>query len=363
MNKIFIFTSWLIANHALSQNIFPSAFEIDWSKYSLEDLFGKFKTTTGFVDPNEHNIIEFTRHIEPSQGIYVSVGSERAYLGALANHAEHIIAIDMDPKIGIFHAINLELLKNASDREHYNFLRFEASSVDWAELVDHRGFLAQEKTHEAWKILHRELDIPTAVRDSGFYKLKTAANGFAGVNYVAEDAAFAHLQSMAKAGHIEFQLLDLNDSSAVERFVKYIIDHTPLRIGVLDLSNTASTQYFGLEGAINIYKQFLGAMKDSSRVMFTGPWKGQGDWSYMFMEYDLLKSFDTNQIKQIILDNVKRLEWLEPKLSCLNFGVFGALPCKEFFEKLRARVKISVRRIPHNRCGGLMSHLLSPLKK
>src|SRR4051812_12231704 len=86
-----------------------------------EDSLGEYPIENGpatYLAPNETNPQDARALLGKSNGgIYVSVGSERSFIGAAMAKAGRIVVVDTDPEIIRFVRLNAALLRVARDRK------------------------------------------------------------------------------------------------------------------------------------------------------------------------------------------------------------------------------------------------------
>jgi hypothetical protein len=87
-----------------------------------------------YVPPNEqHPAVALPIWRQSNHGAYVSVGTERSFMGAAVTRAAALVVIDYDEAIVQFAVINRALLAASRGREDYIMLRLTAPGEVWAE--------------------------------------------------------------------------------------------------------------------------------------------------------------------------------------------------------------------------------------
>jgi len=160
-----------------------------------------------YVPPNEqHPAVAIPIWRQSNHQAYVSVGTERSFIGAAMALASALVVIDYDPKIVQFAAINRALLAASHNREDYLMLRLLAPAAVWAERgtevsAEDAQTLRDEESWTFWKETVRE---NTAAWSSAFGNLNKPADApdgpFAQTNYLFDDQLFRHLRDLAKSG-------------------------------------------------------------------------------------------------------------------------------------------------------------------
>lgn len=166
-----------------------------------------------FVAPNEMqpgDALPLLRNSPAAAtGLYVRVGTERAYVGAALAKATALLLVDIDPQAVRFNRINRALLKTSRSREDYLKLRLHASQKDWItrghllpknDLIV-RPYLAGQEHFDWW---HKRVR-----SDPGFVPLHLATEStskgrptgewaFRAANYLHDAALFTHLKNLAE---------------------------------------------------------------------------------------------------------------------------------------------------------------------
>ncbi len=102
----FNFSSSSFAEEIVGENVFPISTEIQMIK--IKNLLDK-----------------------APPGIYLTVGGERAFIGAsMFEGIDHLVVFDSSPTIVRYNKINIELLK-ASNKEQYKHLRWDSDFTAW----------------------------------------------------------------------------------------------------------------------------------------------------------------------------------------------------------------------------------------
>jgi len=87
-----------------------------------------------YIPPNEqHPALALPLYRKSNHGVYVSVGTERSFIGAALTEAQALVVIDYDPEAVRFANINRALLAASTDRADYVRLRLHASQDIWRQ--------------------------------------------------------------------------------------------------------------------------------------------------------------------------------------------------------------------------------------
>lgn len=124
-----ILQAWAIAHIAGSAAAFVPPFEESSDNHGLRPV--------NFVAPNEEFPDDAKALLRRApEGIYLSVGTERAFMGfAMADRASHLMIVDADPKVIRFANINIALLAMSESLDEYRALRFAESHKIWSKKI------------------------------------------------------------------------------------------------------------------------------------------------------------------------------------------------------------------------------------
>ena len=68
----------------------------------------RFAKRAAFLTPNEHYpSLALPAFKESIRGVYISVGTERGFIGAAFSHATHLLLVDIHPDVAEFNRINV----------------------------------------------------------------------------------------------------------------------------------------------------------------------------------------------------------------------------------------------------------------
>lgn len=302
----------------------------------LEDLeLPELFTVTGgfgtFVSPNEQmpsRALPILRRAGP--GVYVSVGTERGFIGAaLTPKADSLLLLDRDAHVVRYNRVNAALLALAKDRRDYLELRRWASHEDWRARApgvapELRALLEDAQLWAWWR---------KTLREPGFESLHAppppveGPYAFQGANYLHDDALFARLHAMAKAGRIKAHQLELGDSAALPSLVR-ALKAGGVQLSVLDISNAWGPAYMdelGVEslvqafGAVASPSQSLlmlsGAFgRDASRSQFDVRSK-QWIWGWDYVGFPLGALLGNGEVASLIVELRRRAAGLPSTMS------------------------------------------------
>lgn len=227
-----------------------------------------------FVIPNEHLpqlALPIWKNSAP--GIYLSVGSDRSFLGAANSNATAMLAVDYDRGIVAYNLMIIELFKLANDGKDFLRLRTDFSflserireakasksgnfdfeiletmqnSFAWEFLVNFSNCICNEEPHWMW-------------RDDEHLE---------GVIYWKNEEHFLKLKNMAITNKMGAEWLDLRDEAAL-RNLSQRIRFAAQSISVIDFSNTHVHTFLGETGVGSVVDALEDNLIPSSMLLFT----------------------------------------------------------------------------------------------
>src|SRR5271167_3522632 len=131
---------WLLVMIAILLLCWPSFIAVTWPQSPGADRqsngteSGREPSPGMYVSPNEqHPAVALPIWQRSNHETYVSVGTERSFIGAAVTQAGALVVADYDPKVVQFAEINRALLAASQGREDYLALRWTASADVWLE--------------------------------------------------------------------------------------------------------------------------------------------------------------------------------------------------------------------------------------
>lgn len=182
------------------------------------------KATAQYVCPNEFNPAMARPLFEKSNhGMYISVGSERAFIGAALSKSDSLYVVDIDPQIIQFTQINSALLAASQTKEQYFYLRYDAAANDWTEASKsvpqpYKSILQSIHNWNFWnnatKLNHDCLAFKNTPTGKFYFDQRA--------NYMFHDELFYHLRLLATQKRIYTKLVNLLKTQEVEAFLDEI---------------------------------------------------------------------------------------------------------------------------------------------
>jgi len=129
-----------------------------------------------YIPPNEqHPAVALPIFRKSNHGVYISVGTERAFIGTALTRAAALFVIDYDPDAIRIASINRALLAASTDRGDYLSLRWKASQEVWRRR-SHRLKGADEETlanADSWTFWGKKVRNNESAWDNAFKHFHT----------------------------------------------------------------------------------------------------------------------------------------------------------------------------------------------
>lgn len=306
---------------------------------------------TSYVRPNERSPEKAKKILfEAPEGVYVSVGTERGFIGAsMAMNTTHLVLVDYDLNVNLFNQLNIFLLKIAVDLNDYRYLRNNADhdyiikrahihGISDAEL----GFISNQNVFYFLKHIVRN---PFFLRPISIWALNSSiANK---THYLKDQTLFNRIHKLAKEDKISVLQINLNDSNSIEILSSHI-EKLPHPLSVLDISNAWWGDHKNPRTGKNIFgymqREQLGQMllkmgrfaNENSLLLITNlderfkPLKMVWDF-YGFKISKVIELIKQNRISEIFTDYNKLNSFSAGKLNDLNSDPLLSNKCLWFY--------------------------------
>jgi len=269
-----------------------------------------------YVPPNEqHPAMALPIWKQSNHGAYVSVGTERSFMGAAVTRAAALVVIDYDSAIVQFAAINRALLAASVNRDDYVTLRLTAPRETWvgraSQVATEDAETLRDKT--AWTFWNDNVRQNTNAWSAAFQHFNQQADKpdgpFAQTNYMFDDQLYQHLHDLARNGHIWTRTLDLRDEKAVRKLCQDMLA-SGMILGVIDTSNVPDTSEAGQLAAGKYVAWFSEFVEDSTLFLNTERANRQSDtyWSYFAFTGRAVKGHDAATIARWYTAEIARLQ-------------------------------------------------------
>jgi hypothetical protein len=276
-----------------------------------------------YLPPNEqHPAVALPVYRKSNHGVYVSVGSERSFMGAALSRASALFVIDYDPQTIRFANINRALLAASTDRADYLNLRLSASPDLWQQRS--RRLPAEDKetlsNPDSWTFWDNKVRKNQTAWDNAFGHFHTEPKGpgdpFFAVNYLFDDRLYDHLSQLAKSSRIWALQLDLRHLSEVRSFCE-ALKSKRMTLGIIDTSDVPNSSDAGTSIAAQYIHLISQYAPDNAIFLNTAPSGGHGvRWSYFAFTNSNIRGRSPDTIKRWYEIEMKKISSSD-KLQCL----------------------------------------------
>lgn len=255
-----------------------------------------------YIPPNEqHPAVALSIYRKSNHGVYVSVGTERSFIGAALAGAEALYVIDYDPLAVRFAKVNRALLAASSNRDDYARLRLSASQDVWRERSQQLSGADKETLADpnSWAFWDKRVRNSWSRRFGDFHKQpRQAADPFFGSNYLFDDVLYSHLRRLAKSERIWARVVDLRHQDEV-RALCDDLKSKGLPLGVIDTSDVPSADFEGASLAARSITLFSRYAQDDTLFLSTAAAHPPGiRWSYYAFTRGKVRGRDDNTLQR-----------------------------------------------------------------
>lgn len=259
---------------------------------------------SSFLTPNElHPGDALPAYQLAINGVYVSVGTERGFIGAAnAPAVTHLILFDASKSVTAYNLVNIILIKIAEDRQNYLKLRNAESQEEWLTKASNAGVTEEERrllieNFYTWKSIRLQntygtkFDVPATKASDPFHK----------VNYLYNDILFNRLKSMASDNRITAMTGRLHDPTDLQSIIKYL-ELKKVTLSVIDISNAWHSEYMNTSEFVRMLDQISRVSNAETILLITDRWNVLTDlfdlkhskWNYSAFTYDYIRTFRNN---------------------------------------------------------------------
>jgi hypothetical protein len=254
-----------------------------------------------YLPPNEqHPAVALSIFRKSNHGVYVSVGTERSFIGAALTSAKALYVIDYDPLAVQFAKINRALLAASTDRADYANLRLTASLHVWQQRSERltgedRETLAKSDSFAFWD---KNVRNSWAAGFGNFHEIPQHPDDpFFASNYLFDDRLYRHLSRLAKSGRIWARLVDLRDEEQVRALCEDL-KLKGLPLGIIDTSDVPNAES-GAGFAAHYVTLFSQCARDDTLFLSTAATLPPGiNWSYYAFSRRKVRGHDDNSIQR-----------------------------------------------------------------
>jgi hypothetical protein len=254
-----------------------------------------------YIPPNEqHPAVALSIYRKSNHGVYVSVGTERSFIGAALTGAKALYVIDYDRLAVHFAKVNRALLAASSNRADYAKLRLTASQDVWRERSQRLSGEDKETlaNGDSWAFWDKRVRNSWSDRFGDFHKQpKNADDPFFGSNYLFDDRLYRHLRRLAKSERIWARVVDLRHEDEV-RALCDDLKSKGLPLGVIDTSDVPSADFEGASLAARSITLFSRYAQDDTLFLSTAAGHPPGiRWSYYAFTRGKARGRDENALQ------------------------------------------------------------------
>ena len=291
------------------------------------------KPTPGiYIPPNEqHPAVALPILRKSNHGVYISVGSERSFIGAALTRAVALYVIDYDADTIHFAVINRALLAASTSREDYLTLRLTAPADIWLKRSE-RLSAEDRKTlanPASWSFWQQAIRNNLSAWDEAFLHFHTKPTAptdpFFASNYLFDDALYTHLSHLAKTSRIWARVLDLRHENEIRALCldvksKALTFGAPLIFGVIDTSDMPNSPSGGRSVVAHYIKYFSQYAQPDTLFLNTAPvGGGHGvNWSYYAFRNSTLHGRDPLVIQRWFDIEMKKINTTDQPHSFLD---------------------------------------------
>lgn len=258
--------------------------------------------------PNEWNPQDAIPILNQSPpGVYLSVGSERGFIGAALARSSLLLLTDYNENVVGFNRINIGLLAVSTSLEDYRYLRLRADDNEWQRRARQStlpssivGSLLRFESWETWDFWVRSVNIRNWRQfHEDPSRQSSTEDPFHGANYLWNIDQYEHLAALARAGKIEAHKLDLGNSKERGALVQAVRE-VGYELAVVDLSNAWHPQYLKRDELELLMKDLEKIVKPNTILLITNNaslksrlqyLKGQASlWDYFGFTFEYLKN-------------------------------------------------------------------------
>jgi hypothetical protein len=237
-----------------------------------------------YLSPNEqHPALAFPIYRKSNHGVYVSVGTERSFIGAALTGASALYVIDYDQLAVQFAKVNRALLAASTNRADYVNLRLTASQEIWQQRSQQLKGEDRETlvSADSWAFWDKRV---RKSWDKGFGHFHIAPqhpdDPFFAADYLFDNRLYHHLSWLAKSAKIWARLVDLRHENEV-RALCDDLKSKGLPLGVVDTSDVPSAESGGASVAARYVMLFSQCAQDNTLFLSSAAAHPPGvNWSY-----------------------------------------------------------------------------------
>ncbi len=275
-----------------------------------------------YLPPNEqHPALALPIYRKSNHGVYVSVGTERSFIGAALTRARALYVIDYDPLVVQFAKVNRALLAASTNRADYLNLRLTAPQDVWPQRSqrltgEDRETLARLDSWAFWDKWVRKS------WDTGFGQFQIAPqrsdDPFFAADYLFDNRLYRHLRWLARSAKIWARLVDHRHEEDV-RALCDDLKSKGLPLGVVDTSDVPSAESGRASVAAHYIMLFSRYAQDNTLFLSTAAAHPPGiNWSYYAFSRGTVRGHDDNTLQRWYEIEMKKIGASHDLLTLLD---------------------------------------------
>jgi hypothetical protein len=278
-----------------------------------------------YIPPNEqHPAVGLPLYEKSNHGVYVSVGTERSFLGAALTKASALYVIDYDAEAVRFARVNRALLAASRGRADYVDLRLRAPEEVWRRRS--AGLSGEDRETladvESWRFWDWKVRKNVTAWDNALGHFHTeatkAGDPFYGANYLFDEGLYRHLSGLAKRSRIWARRLDLRHEEEIGALCGEL-KGKGLKLGVIDTSDVPTGLGDGARVAAGYVRVFSEYGVDDTLFMNTAPAAGGGlRWSYFGFRNKTVRGRDQATVQRWYAVEMKKISGSATLMALLD---------------------------------------------
>lgn len=274
-----------------------------------------------WLAPNEHFPIfgDCVYESVPPGLAYISVGSERGFMGAARTASAALFVADIDPDVIRFAQINRALIAISADADEYRHFRLEATGAEWdaaaakligADLI----YKAALNDRSAWGWWNTEVR-KSIDWENGFPLLAAhpipnpdpGKNAFTGFNYLWDENLFQNLKTIVTNHQIWAEYpVNLTHMGDLQKMLTVIQNSFHTQIGMVDTSNVQDEWQAGVAPTAAYYAFLAGNSPPYAVLMNTEAAAGTY-WSYFGFTAQKINQLKYSEIEDLLSGAIQSL--------------------------------------------------------
>jgi len=276
-----------------------------------------------YLPPNEqHPAVALPIYRKSNHGVYVSVGTERSFIGAALTRAKGLYVIDYDPLAVQFAKINRALLAASTNRSDYAKLRLTASPEVWRQRS--QNLTPEDKetlaSPDSWTFWDKQVRKSWSTDFGHFHTApRHPSDPFFSSNYLFDDRLYHHLRGLARSARVWARLVDLRHEDEV-RALCDDLKSKGLPLGVVDTSDVPNANS-GASVAAHYVTLFSQYARDNTLFLSTAAAHPPDmNWSYYAFTRGKVSGHDYSTIQRWYEIEMKKIGATHDLLALVDDG-------------------------------------------